>query len=249
LPNPIDRAAVLASVRGDDERAAVEAFIAAMVWGYGRVGYGPFRTARVLTENKDAAPILREAADRVRSDGGPEAFAWLAKNRLNWLGVAFATKYLFFCSAGSSATPALVLDRLVQAWLREHAGWRVRLDWHATDYREYVHTAIEWAFELGCAPADVEYLMFADAASLNPNGQWASPNSTGDSAVGGQSPGDARPDVMAVLDALDEAAEAFAALPATATPSDTADFERGLQLLRQIVLGHQRRHGRTGRTL
>lgn len=91
-----------------------------MVWGYGRVGYGAFRTARVLAKNATATRTLREAAGRARRDGGPEAFSWLAKNRLTWLGVAFATKYLYFCNGPSPSAPALVLDRPVQRWLYEH---------------------------------------------------------------------------------------------------------------------------------
>ncbi|WP_414635464.1 hypothetical protein [Actinophytocola sp.] len=137
LPNPIGRADVTAAVRECLEQDAVPAFVAAMVWGYGRVGYGPFRTARVLTDNPGAPTVLREAAHRVRRDGGPSAFGWLAEHRLAWLGVAFATKFLFYCSQ-PPATPALVLDRLVQGWLREHAQWRVRLDWHVADYQAYV---------------------------------------------------------------------------------------------------------------
>jgi hypothetical protein len=68
-----------------------------MVWGYGRTGYGPFRTARVLEENAEAGAILQEAARQVRSNGGPAAFSWLADHRLRGLGVSFATKFLYFC--------------------------------------------------------------------------------------------------------------------------------------------------------
>jgi hypothetical protein len=105
----------------------VRGFVAAMVWGYGPVGYGAFRTARVLRENDRVADRLMEVAARARDDGGPAAFELLAKNRLHWLGVAFATKYLFFCAAAGPATPALVLDQLVRDWLAENAGWSLRL--------------------------------------------------------------------------------------------------------------------------
>ena len=50
----------------NDESDAVRVFVAAMVWGYGRVGYGPFRTARVLAENSSAPEVLLEAAVRER---------------------------------------------------------------------------------------------------------------------------------------------------------------------------------------
>src|SRR2546421_1739498 len=73
LPNPIDRRGVTAHTQtaDRDEDAAVEAFITAMVWGYGRIGYGPFRTARVLTDNPAATATLRQVAVRVHRDGDP----------------------------------------------------------------------------------------------------------------------------------------------------------------------------------
>jgi hypothetical protein len=80
-----------------------------MVWGHGPVGYGAYRAARVLRENPEAPATLRTVAQLVRRDGGAQAFAWLKKHRLRFLGVAFATKYLYFCS-GPEAPPALILD-------------------------------------------------------------------------------------------------------------------------------------------
>ena len=234
LPNPIDRDSAMAhATRASAEGKDTEAFITAMVWGYGRVGYGPFRTARVLTENPDAHRTLGEVAARLRRDGGPEAFAWLVDHRLNWLGVAFATKYLFLCNA-TPAVPALVLDRLVQAWLRKHADWSVRLDWHSEDYRSYVHAVMAWAVELDISAPEVEYLMFADEIAADPQTQWATTsasiapvevNRTADS-----------PDTLAVLEALTEAADAFAALPPGGDPTDADDFDLGLRQLRRIVL-------------
>src|SRR5438046_344179 len=59
LPDCLDRAVV--AVHGARAAAgggeAVRAFVTAMVWGYGRIGYGAFRTARVLRENEHAAAV------------------------------------------------------------------------------------------------------------------------------------------------------------------------------------------------
>lgn len=242
LPNPLDRAAVtvLAQAADVDKDAAEAAFVAAMVWGYGNVGYGPFRTARVLAENRAATGTLRDVAAVLRSDGGPDAFAWLRKNRLTWLGVAFATKYLYFCSVPSQPAPALVLDRLVQRWLQEHAEMWVRLDWRVADYRNYVEAAVGWADALAIGPADVEYLMFADAAASSTGSQWSTPAFI--SAIGDVDhlAGRALPaEGVALLEILDEAGEAFAALPDGAHdggPDAAAEFDRGLRHLRQLVL-------------
>lgn len=244
LPNPIDRFAVIDLCRGaqDHPTAAARGFIAAMVWGYGRVGYGPYRTARVLAENAEAGDRLAEVARRAMRDGGPAAFEWFAEHRLRGLGVAFGTKYLFFCAAASDRAPAPVLDRLVQGWLVRNAGWSMRLDWRVDDYRAYVAAVVAWAAELGVEPADVEYVMFADAAASDPTSQW----SERAFATGGSVEplpvlmAQLKPEGAAVLEALDDAADAFAELP-DSSAADGEDFERAVRQLRRIVLARPRR--------
>ncbi|MET8547427.1 hypothetical protein [Micromonospora zamorensis] len=221
LPNRLRRDDVTERGRraGEGEAEAVQAFVAAMVWGYGRVGYGAFRIARVLRENDEAPRILREVALKTRRDGGAEAFEWLRQHRLRYLGVSFATKYLFFCSE-AEASPALVLDRRVQRWLWQHADCHVSLDWNVDDYRRYLCLVTKWARELELRPDEVEYLMFADDGSQQITAEEVSEES----------------DEFAVLDALDEAVAAFAALPGDIDPNDVEDFERGVRQLRRIVL-------------
>jgi hypothetical protein len=239
LPNPINRDHVRARAQqADDEPACREAFVAAMVWGYGRVGYGPYRTARVLCANPAAGATLRVAAALVRSEGGPAAFSWLAGHRLRYLGVAFATKYLHFADDGQGSAPALILDRLVRDWLREHAGCRVSLAWDVDGYRHYVETVERWAAGLGASPSQVEYLMFADAASGRSPNQWSDVPWLGEDALSPDLAGEkAQPvEVTDVLDALDEAAELFATLPGGQVPADVDDFECGIRQLRRIVL-------------
>jgi hypothetical protein len=230
LPDNIGRA--VAAERGaiaiDGQAEAVEAFVAAMVWGYGPIGYGAFRTARVLAENPQAPEILLEAAQRVRRDGGASAFAWLKEHRLRYLGVAFATKYLYFCNGPESAPePALILDRLVQRWMRQHAACPLRLGWHVGDYTRYLHLAGAWADELEIRSDEVEYLMFSDALSEEPGRRGAAaarPETEPDEG-----------ETAAVMEAVDDAAAAFAALADVST-ADTEDFERGVRQLRRILL-------------
>ncbi|MEH0985727.1 8-oxoguanine DNA glycosylase OGG fold protein [Micromonospora sp. CPCC 205556] len=230
LPDQIDRDVVAERGRraGESEAEAVQAFVSAMVWGYGPIGYGAFRTARVLRENPDAPGVLLEAALRVRRDGGAEALAWLKANRLRYLGVAFATKYLFFCSGNEA--PALVLDRLVQRWLWRHAACSVSLNWQVGHYRRYLVLLTGWADELGITPGQAEWLIFADSASQELGSPWASPLATADSSD------DTACAETAVLEALDEALAAYVALGPDVEPSDVEDFELGVRQLRRIVL-------------
>jgi len=237
LPNPITRAHCIAACheglgQPDD---VVHGFLAAMVWGYGRVGYGPFRTARVLRENDAVTSTLAEAARIARTDGGPQAFEWLSRHRLRGLGVAFATKYLFFCAAGRDGAPALILDRLVRRWLEQNADWALSLDWRVPDYRAYVETVTAWATEVGRDPAELEYLMFAAEATTDPSSQWSEPTLGSGGADASATDPTLTHGEFAVLDALDDAAEAFSALP-SAEASDDDDFRRGIRDLRRIVL-------------
>ncbi len=157
LPNPLDRSAVRSVVSDQVVADDVEcAFVVAMIWGYGNVGYGPYRTERVLHSNPQAASCLRAAL-------GPDplvGYRWLSGDgRLRWLGPAFGTKWLYFAS-----TPrALILDRVVAAWLRSHAGCRWNaVPWSASTYQAYLMQMDAWAAALGLEPDLIEQLIFMD---------------------------------------------------------------------------------------
>jgi hypothetical protein len=225
LPDLVDRETVAGygARATEDGQIAERAFVASMVWGYGPVGYGAFRTARVLLENPDAGERLREVAKQVRDGGGVAAFRGLADKHLRFLGVAFATKYMYFC-ADTDGQRALILDRLVQRWLRRHAGAFVRLDWRVKDYERYLDLAQGWASCLGVTPAQVEYLMFSDTASDEPARR--EPATRADDAVD---------EMDLALDVLDEATAAGAAVPGM-TATDLDDYEWAIRQARRVLL-------------
>jgi hypothetical protein len=232
LPDLVDRetAAGYGARAADGAQAAGRAFVAAMIWGYGPVGYGAFRTARLLRKNPGAGERLREVAEQVCGGGGVEAFRGLADDRLHFLGVAFATKYVYFCG-GADGQRALILDRLVQRWLRRHAGAFVRLDWRVKDYELYLDLAQGWASCLGVTPAQVEYLMFLDTASDEPVRR--EPATRADDAVD---------EMDLALDALDEATAAGAAVPGM-TATDLDDYERAIRQARRVLLARDTGRG------
>jgi len=129
-----------------------------------------------------------------------------------------------------------VLDQLVRDWLAENAGWSLRLDWRVDDYRSYVDTVCAWAVELGIEPADVEMLMFTQAASSR-SSQWSQPELLEDAQPPAPAVEAVDPDAHEVLAALDEAAAAFSEL---AGLTAAEDFERGLRHLRRIVIARRR---------
>jgi len=90
---------------------------------------------------------------------------------------------------------------------------------------------VAWAGELQMRPADVELLMFRSAANADPTSRWRQEPD----AVEGLSDGD-----RTVLDALEDAADAFAALEPTPSDVEAVDFEMGSRMLRRIVLARWR---------
>jgi hypothetical protein len=228
LPNRINRADVTAQFVGADrsEDAAVRAFIAAMVWGYGRIGYGPYRTAAILASTDQAGVTLLKTLQETRRGGGPAGFTYLAKNRLKGLGVAFGTKYLYFCVADSqTVAPAPILDSVVRNWLAVHDKWRPRSDWNLENYGQYCTRVREWADELQVSQGTVEFLMFAGGTGTM---GWSARGSKG----GAEEP---LSGVAAVLAALTEAAAAFDALPDPVSSGDAEAFRQGIEALEQIA--------------
>ena len=186
--DPIDRKqAVQLSPVVTNEEEAVQVFLLAMLWGYGLVGYGPFRTRRIL-ERPEAAAELLEIAQVAQDDGGLAAFKLIADRRnegarsfLKWLGPAFGTKYIYFLTAKNNPQePAPVMDSVVYRWFRKHAPNRnIRVDfWHTPSYELYLSSLKEWAmdithrFDQETRIDDVEYLIFAEGSRFEGN-DWS----------------------------------------------------------------------------
>ena len=177
LPERLDRIAVRrACARGAASPVDAErSFLAVMAWGYGQVGYGPFRVRRLLGAAPDAGAVLQTAASTA-ADGRPvAAYAGLGDHgiaRLPRLGPAFGTKFLYFCSS-PAARPALILDRLVARWLRENTDLALNeIRWSVSTYTRYLETMFGWADELALAADELENCIFSRQAALG-DSQWA----------------------------------------------------------------------------
>lgn len=132
------------------------AFVTVMAWGYGGVGYGPYRTRTMLAGTPRAGERLTRVARTLHGVGALAAYGALARLDecgLAGLGPAFGTKYLYFCQPLPAATTALILDSLVAAWLRRETELRVKpLGWSVTTYRRYIEHMHDWAASLGVRP-------------------------------------------------------------------------------------------------
>lgn len=169
LPEGLHRAAVRTAARDApfDVDSATRAFLASMAWGYGPVGYGRWRTNRVLRQSSDAERRLLEVARCVAEEGGVAGYELLATScRLRGLGPAFGTKYLYFLPVATGAEPALILDRLVAQWLRTHTSTVLNpVPWATATYRRYVETLSTWSADLEVAPDVLEERIFVSMIS------------------------------------------------------------------------------------
>jgi hypothetical protein len=177
LPDLVSREDVRQVAREADDSGvgAERLFVASMVWGFGRVGYGPYRTNRMLASNPAIAEKLQQVRHCLTSRGNIDAYRLMADPsacRLQWLGPAFGTKFLHFASPEDATETALILDRIVASWLREHAGLHFSpLNWRPSVYSRYLTVLHSWARELGVPAERLETLIFLDA--LEPGSQWS----------------------------------------------------------------------------
>ena len=173
LPRELDRRTVALLVDGLLPGDVVGAFTVAMIWGHGTSGYGPYRTARVLTAARSpmGAPVspgvrsrLGESIEVAREGGPVEGYRYLNNRpgKVDGLGPAFFTKWLYFVTArgdAGSANAAPVLDALVIEWLASHGGPSLRAG-YTVDYAQYVETLRSWGAPHGLGPANVEERIF-----------------------------------------------------------------------------------------
>lgn len=149
-------------IAGEGDPVAL--LVASMVWGFGPIGYGPWRTREML-DTPGALGQLEELARATRKDGAVVAYARLRnrKQRPKWLGPAFGTKFLHFAGwrSGSGGLRPLVLDANVVAGLR-HAGIDDMTGggWSAGQYERYLRLAHSWAERLDVEADEVEYALF-----------------------------------------------------------------------------------------
>lgn len=176
LPVRLDRGTVGAACAGaaGSPAAAWQAFVVVMAWGYGTVGYGAWRTARILQGESHAPDRLASVTQRLAERGPLDAYGLLGGAcRLQGLGPAFGTKYLYFCPQPAAGPRALILDRLVARWLARNA--RVSLNpgiWSSSTYGRYLELLGSWAEAIGTAPDEVEMSIFQAEADTTGN-QWA----------------------------------------------------------------------------
>jgi hypothetical protein len=176
MPQLLDRPAVreIASRAADGLAQAEAAFVATMAWGFGYVGYGPFRTDRMLRATPDATRRLMNVAVSIRDEGAVAAYARLGSDcRIKGLGPAFGTKFLAFSQPARQQPVALIHDDLVSSWLSgEGRSDLSQTGWSTSTYAAYLDQMHTWAEVVKEDPETIEYLIFQVMANAR-GSQWS----------------------------------------------------------------------------
>jgi hypothetical protein len=176
LARPIDRAAMCGFVNGAlNDGKVVDAFIAVMIWGYGKSARGRSRTRVILTGGErdgthrtdvDATMVARltESARLAREVSVEDAFRYLNnadEGHIKQFGPSFFTKWIYATSSkGDCDSPdaAPILDKVVRHWLNSHANAGLRRG-YTDDYVIYIQLLKAWGGELR-TPAQTEQAIF-----------------------------------------------------------------------------------------
>ncbi|MGW4294252.1 8-oxoguanine DNA glycosylase OGG fold protein [Micromonospora chersina] len=144
---------------------------AVLMWGYGPIGYGPWRAARSLEGDPDGKRLthtleglrtpaldedaLRAAYQRLRDP---------KESRLPRLGPTLFTKLLYFAGyrRGAPGRQPLILDSVVRRRLPVDAGVRRESGWMSEEWLAYLGWAADQAHRQGIEPDEVEMALFHD---------------------------------------------------------------------------------------
>ena len=143
----------------------VDLFLISMVWGYGKVGYGPRRITDILNQ-VGADDKLRAIVETTRNGGAAAGWnALLNTHRIGGLDMSFGTKLLYFAGYTTSHGPRpLILDNVVRIALQNAAPGTVPASGrvHRDDYLRYLQLAEDWAADpdWNVEPDVIEYALF-----------------------------------------------------------------------------------------
>jgi hypothetical protein len=166
LPSQLGREQV-SHIFSNSQTSPEEKFLSSMIWGYGDVGYGPFRVRKIL-DNVRIETVLRESLELCRQELPLESYSYMKDNRIPGLGPAFGTKWLYFASLGYQEMP--IYDSLVAQWMSKnyhdfdfsHRSLSSEL-WNLKTYSLYFSFVKFHAEYLKISPGEVELVIFNDA--------------------------------------------------------------------------------------
>jgi len=143
-----------------------EKFLAAMIWGYGNRGYGPYRVTQMLNQS-NSEEILINVYELCKSGEPKEAYQLLKNNRIRILGPSYGSKFINFCTPREIGAP--IYDSLISMWIDSYAkeeffGLSTRSEsWNSKTYNRYWDWVKIHSDSLNCYPDQIELVLFRDA--------------------------------------------------------------------------------------
>ena len=172
FPGPISRS-VFAEIGKQGVNSARQLFLATMLWGFGTIGYGAWRTMTKMLRTENAIDQLKAAFQYIVDGRIADAYCALHLERC---GPAFMTKYLYGIGLSCQASPLpIILDSRVAGTLRrllaaqdvDHRSYfklasdgMVERDPDGLGYVKTVMLLNDWAAELGVRADDIEVFLF-----------------------------------------------------------------------------------------
>ena len=141
------------------------AFLAVMIWGYGDIGYGPYRV-RQMFESEGFEQSLELVKALCHKGETLEAYKALKDSRIRQLGPSFGSKVLTFFHEPQSAPP--IMDSIVADWLKKHAPdlhWVRKVNaetWNLSTYESYLKWISDASVIYQVTPCSLELLIFTD---------------------------------------------------------------------------------------
>jgi len=144
-------------------------FLATMMWGFGKRGFGPYRTDRMLRTPLSAS-ILQQTVTNIMNGKIITAYHGLLLDRC---GPVFSTKFLYFVGLGAKSDPLpVVLDTRVAQSLDllnlnlasfgcHKLKNGIRVGRSPAGYVKYVNLINAWARQIGCRTDAIELFLFA----------------------------------------------------------------------------------------
>jgi hypothetical protein len=165
LPESVDRK-IVREVCQSKTHGIREKFLAAMIWGYGNRGYGPYRVTQMLGQS-NAEEVLLRVYEMCNAGQPKDSYDFLKKNRIRILGPSYGSKFMSFCTPRGIGAP--IFDSLISMWIKSHAsqefsGFSTSSEtWNPKTYNRYWDWVKHHSDSLGCYPDQVELVLFRDA--------------------------------------------------------------------------------------
>lgn len=151
----------------------VERFMASMIWGFGLVGYGPSRVAKIIRHEGTALRPKLEGIAAAASSGHDEAWQGIVRtHKIRGLGPAFGTKVAYFAGVRAAQPDLLPLIADVNtSWAMWDLVRVPRSCEQRGTYGQYVVLAHRWAGELGRRPDEIERALFEIGKQVRSGGR------------------------------------------------------------------------------